>query len=75
MSPVLVKERQPSIAGDDISNVASGEVMALCPGCKAFQSLGIADGRLINTRKFRQDGNQIYHDCASAKPCHLYRIS
>jgi hypothetical protein len=34
----------------------SGEVMALCPVCKAFQTLLFTGGKLTPTRKFNQYG-------------------
>jgi hypothetical protein len=41
--------------------------------CKAFQTLCFAEGRLTQTRKFSQYGEQVYHDCGSVEPCRLYR--
>ena len=75
MPAVLFKEPQPSIIGEATSDNLSGEVMAHCPVCKAFQTLWLTNGRLMATRKFRQDGNRIYHDCGSIKPCQIYRTA
>jgi hypothetical protein len=51
----------------------SGEAMVVCPQCKAIQEIWIQDGMLLPTRKFRQIGNNIYHDCGSKLPCRVYR--
>ncbi len=48
------------------------ELMALCPACKTFETVCLKDGILIQTRKFTQYGNHIYHDCGSNSPCRLY---
>ncbi len=48
------------------------EVMAHCPGCKAFQTVWLKRDVLMSTRRFTQKGNQIYHNCGSEQPCHLY---
>jgi hypothetical protein len=49
------------------------EVMVVCPGCKAMQSVQISGKRLLPTRKFTQVGPYIYHDCGSKSPCRLYQ--
>ena len=48
------------------------ELMALCPACKAFETVCLKKGTLIQTRKFTQYGDHIYHDCGSSRPCRLY---
>jgi hypothetical protein len=48
------------------------EVMAFCPGCKAFQTVWLQGNRLMSTRRFTQEGDQVYHSCGSEQPCHLY---
>jgi hypothetical protein len=73
MTLVLVKEQQTSTTGRANSAVLAGEMMALCPACKAFQTLWFTEGRLTPTRKFSQYGDQVYHDCGSKEPCRLYR--
>jgi hypothetical protein len=73
MPLVPVKEQQPSTIVKAGSGILSGEVMALCPVCKAFQTLWFTKGRLTQTRKFSQYGDQVYHDCGSNEPCRLYR--
>jgi hypothetical protein len=55
------------------SEVGEGEAMVVCPGCKAIQSVWIQDRRLMPTRKFRQIGSRIYHDCGSNQPCRIFR--
>ena len=74
MPLTLVKERQSSTIVETGSRALSGEVMALCPVCKAFQTLWFTEGRLTPTRKFSQYGDHVYHDCGSNEPCRLYRI-
>ncbi len=73
MPLVLVKEQQPSTAIESGSGVLSGEVIAFCPVCKAFETLWFTGGRLTQTRKFSQYGDKVYHDCGSDEPCRLYR--
>jgi len=50
----------------------SREVVALCPQCKAMQTIWINSGGLMPTRKFFQRGETIFHDCGSILPCRLY---
>ncbi len=73
MPLVTVKERQTSTTGKVGSNMSPAEVMACCPACKAFQTLWFTESQLMPTRKFSQHGDQVYHDCGSNEPCHLYR--
>jgi hypothetical protein len=48
------------------------EAMAFCPSCKALQTVWVSGNTLMPTRKFYQTGGQVYHDCGSGQPCHLY---
>ncbi len=47
------------------------ELVAFCPGCKAFETLYFAGDILVQTRKFNQEDGRVYHDCGSDEPCHL----
>ena len=49
------------------------EAVAVCPKCKAVQTVCFFENRLMQTRKFSQKGSQIFHDCGSTAPCRLYR--
>lgn len=49
------------------------EVVASCPGCKTMETLNIQNGRIIQTRKFKQIGKQVFHDCGAEQPCSIYR--
>ena len=49
------------------------EVVAFCPGCKAFETLWFAGDVLVPTRKFSQRGWGVFHDCGSRDPCRLLR--
>jgi phage FluMu protein Com len=69
----LVKERENSVILDASANAMNGEVIAYCPNCKAVQTVVITDGKLIQTRKYVQYENRVYHDCGSLKSCRLYR--
>ncbi len=73
MPLVTVKERQTTTTVKAGSNMSPTEVMACCPVCKAFQTLWFTESGLMPTRKFSQHGDQVYHDCGSNEPCHLYR--
>jgi hypothetical protein len=46
--------------------------MAFCPGCKAFQTVWLQNNRLMSTRRFTQEGSQVFHSCGSELPCQLY---
>jgi len=50
------------------------EVIVVCPECKTLETLWLSGSLLVSTRKFRQSGNQVYHDCGSAEPCCLYHF-
>ena len=50
----------------------AGEFLAFCPKCKTLETLWFSGEVLVQTRKFRQESGQIYHDCGSDEPCRLY---
>ena len=74
MPSVIARERQLSSAGGARHSARSDEVMALCPLCKTFETLWFTGSKLVQTRKFTQYGDKVYHDCGSDEPCSLYRI-
>lgn len=49
------------------------EFVAICPGCKTLETLSFNNGSLMQTRKFNQRGEMIFHDCGTVEPCHVYR--
>ncbi len=49
------------------------ERVALCPKCKAFQTVFFSGTELMETRKFYQKNGLVYHDCGAEEPCRLYR--
>jgi hypothetical protein len=51
------------------------ELAVFCPKCKDLEVLWFVNGQLVQTRKFTQHGEKIYHDCGSETPCRLYRFS
>jgi hypothetical protein len=53
---------------------APDEVIVVCPKCKTLETLWLSAGFLVPTRKFRQYGRQVYHDCGSVEPCSLYHF-
>ncbi len=67
------KKRRTIPAGETTLDYLLDEVLALCPTCKAFETLWFAGDRLRPTRKFNQSGDRVYHDCGSKEPCRLYR--
>ena len=73
MPLLTVKEREAYNIEQFAHVVWSEEALAFCPGCKAFQTVWISGNKLMPTRKFTQEGNEIYHDCGSSQPCRLYR--
>ena len=48
------------------------EIVVFCPGCKTLETVWLNDGHLMPTRKFKQLGKQVFHDCGTSKPCRLY---
>lgn len=72
MASLAVKEGKLSGTQKAEGGIGSGEVMAFCPLCKAFQTICIESDVLVPTRKFFQVGSLIYHDCGSIQPCRLY---
>lgn len=71
---VLIRERPQPTVETIRDRTLSGEAMAFCPGCKAFQTLWFTSGKLTPTRKFKQLDEHVYHDCGSKEPCLFYRI-
>jgi phage FluMu protein Com len=51
------------------------ELAVFCPKCKDLEVLWFVNGQLVQTRKFTQYGEKVYHDCGSETPCRLYRFS
>jgi hypothetical protein len=72
MTLSVVKEARVAGAGKKKYTAEPIEVMAFCPGCKAFQTVWLNGNRLMSTRRFIQEGNQVYHSCGAEQPCHLY---
>jgi hypothetical protein len=73
MALLAVRERRPSpkTAAVPYSTLPQ-EAAAFCPGCKALQTIWLNGTALMPTRKFTQEGNDIYHDCGSPRPCHVF---
>jgi hypothetical protein len=74
MTLTSVKENRVSPLRESPSTAESKEMMAYCPGCKAFQTVWLSGDRLMTTRKFTQVGDYIYHNCGSDQPCRLYAL-
>ncbi len=49
------------------------ELVVFCPRCKTLETLWFSDSWLMPTRKFSQQGEQVFHDCGASEPCRLYR--
>lgn len=71
MRTLTLTEERPSSMLKSV-DLRSGEAVAFCPQCKAFQTVWINDNKLMPTRKFFQEGSLIYHDCGSVQPCRVY---
>jgi hypothetical protein len=54
-----------------VEGVEMDEVVAFCPNCNTYETLWFEGDRLMQTRKFHQSGDKIYHDCGSVRPCRL----
>jgi hypothetical protein len=72
MTMTVVKEGRVSGAREKRRFAEPVEVMAYCPGCKAFQTVWLNGNRLMSTRRFTQEGSRVYHNCGSEQACHLY---
>ena len=72
MTMTMVKEERGTGARDRKYVADPVEVMAFCPVCKAFQTVWLENNRLMSTRRFTQEGSQVYHNCGADQPCHLY---
>lgn len=73
MTSVAVKEKSVTEIPENEGGW-NGEVVALCPSCKALQTLWIDGDTILPTRKFVQRGTRVYHDCFTPEPCRLFRI-
>jgi hypothetical protein len=69
---LAVKENRASNIQKAGSAVCSEEAVAFCPRCKAVQTVWLSGKTLLTTRKFKQTGSGIYHECGSIQPCRLY---
>ena len=47
------------------------DILVQCPKCKTVETLQFVGATLTPSRKFRQEGGRIYHDCGSEQPCRL----
>ncbi|MBI4303682.1 MAG: hypothetical protein HY665_05040 [Chloroflexi bacterium] len=74
MTVLLTQQETRSKAAMPSRPTRVKELAALCPRCHAFETLPFIGDGLVQTRKFVQVGNQIYHDCGSNEPCRLYRV-
>jgi hypothetical protein len=74
MTTVILREPKTDGVAAEEKDTWSGEVVVLCPKCKALQTLQVAADAILPTRKYAQRGTHIYHDCGATEPCRLYRI-
>ncbi|MBI2851579.1 MAG: hypothetical protein HYX84_00535 [Chloroflexi bacterium] len=73
MTLSTLKPRGTTMLAGEKAAAMSGEFVALCPTCKAVQTIWLDNDRLTPTRKFSQHSRHVYHDCGSSEPCRLYR--
>jgi len=75
---IVLTQHQKSSSQKEIGHSASSEALEFiisCPKCRTLETVWLIEDRLlVPTRKFRQEGARIYHDCGSDAWCHLYRI-
>lgn len=73
MSSVITSKRQFTATQEDYDNPSKhmSEVTAICPNCKTMETLWFIGHSLVQTRKFSQQGNRVFHDCGSEEPCRL----
>ena len=76
MTITIVKQYDESVAEETGRSICAAidEVIIVCPKCKTLETLWFSRGVLVPTRKFRQMGSQVYHDCGSTEPCCLYHF-
>ena len=76
MPVALAQEHIRNIAVENGGDICSpiDEVIVVCPRCKALETLWLSGGSLVQTRKFKQLGSNVYHDCGSTEPCSLYHF-
>ena len=67
-----IENQIPSYTMPDRFQSKADEIMAICPTCKAFETVYFSNGKLNQNRKFTQFGSHVYHDCGSNAPCRLY---
>jgi hypothetical protein len=76
MSVVLAQQHVQNDMEENGQDICSSidEVIVVCPRCKTLETLWFSAGLLVPTRKFRQSGNRVYHDCGSDEPCCFYHF-
>ena len=76
MSVVLAQQHVQGVMEENGQDICSSldEVIVVCPKCKTLETLWFSAGLLVATRKFRQSGRQVYHDCGSDEPCCFYHF-
>jgi hypothetical protein len=62
MTMVLAKEKDNLIVVREKPASKTEEVMAFCPKCKALQTVWLNGDALLPTRKYIQEGKNIYHN-------------
>jgi phage FluMu protein Com len=67
------KLRDSSGTISEQSLVEIRELVAFCPKCKTLETLWFTNDYLMQTRKFGQRREEVYHDCGAKEPCRLYR--
>jgi len=76
---IVMTQPQKSSSRKEIGHIISSEALefvAFCPRCGTLEPVWFTeDGLIVPTRKFRQYGARLYHDCGLYVPCHLYRTS
>ena len=73
MTLLAVKEGRAYNTNESTRKSRPREAVAFCPGCKALQTVWLNGNTLMPTRKFSQEGREVYHDCGSSQPCRLYQ--
>ncbi len=75
MVQALAERPKSEISKRTVAHASTGvhELIVCCPKCKTMETLLFANDWLMQTRKFTQNGDAVYHDCGSVEPCRLYR--
>jgi hypothetical protein len=73
MPGALAEQQTDALEGSSYGiSVRTEEIIVCCPNCKALETLYFDGKKILTSRKFQQQNNEVYHDCGATKPCRVY---